>query len=130
MRQKDVITFTLTDPNSKLFLRSGDDTTETTSSYKYLGLIFHNSGNFTIARDHLAKQANKAAQAIRRTFRNDSIRVDASTQLFDSLVLPILTHGWEVWYPHTEQLAGDPIDTLFKIAQGANSHTRTPTLNL
>ena len=39
-------------------------------------------------------------------------------QLFDSLVLPILTYSSEVWYPYTEQLIGDPIDTLFKHRTG------------
>ena len=39
--------------------------------------------------------------------------MDAITQLFDSLVLPILTYGSEVWYPYTKQLTGDPIEGVF-----------------
>ena len=44
--------------------------------------------------------------------------MDAITQLFDNLVLPILTYGSEVWYPYTEQLEGDPIDQIFNIRTG------------
>ena len=44
--------------------------------------------------------------------------MDAITQLFDNLVLPILTYGSEAWYPYTKQLEGDPIDQLFKSSTG------------
>ena len=105
-------------PQTKLFFKCGDDIIETTDSYKYLGIMFHKSRSFTNAQDHLAKQANRAAQVLRRTYRNENIRVDAITQLLDSLVLPILTYGSEVWYPYTEQLEGDPIEQLFKSSTG------------
>ena len=91
-----VIICTRTVPKSKLFFKCGNGITETTDCYKYLDIIFNKSGSFSNAQDHLAKQANKAVQALRRTFRNESIRVDAITQLFDNLVLPILTYGSEV----------------------------------
>ena len=87
---------------------------ETTDCYTYLGIIFYKSGDFGIALDHLEKQASKAVRAHRRTFSNESVIVNAITQLFDSLVLPILTFGSDVWYPYTEHLTGDPTDTLFK----------------
>ena len=76
-----VIIFTRTDPKLKLFFKCGDDIIETTDSYKYLGIIFRKSGSFTNAQDHLAKQVNRAAQVLRRTYRNKNIRVDAITQL-------------------------------------------------
>ena len=66
---------------------------------------------------------------LRLTYRNENIRVDAITQLFDNLVLPILIYGSEVWNPYTEQLEGDPIDQLFKAAQDKNNHMRMPTFN-
>ena len=113
-----VIIFTHTDPKLKLFFKCGDDKIETTDSYKYLGIIFHKSESFTNAQDHLAKQANRAAQVLRRTCRNENIRVDAITQLLDSLVLPILTYGSEVWDPYTKQLEGGPIEQLFKSSTG------------
>ena len=65
--------------------------------------MFHKSRSFTNAQDHLAKQANRAAQVLRRTYHNENVRVDAITQLLDSLVLPTLTYGSEVWYPYTKQ---------------------------
>ena len=66
---------------------------------------------------------------LRRTYRNENIRMDATTQLFDNLVLPILTYGSEVWYPYTMQLEGDPTDQLFKSSTGykqphKNAHTK------
>ena len=113
-----VIIFTCTDPKSVLFFKCGNDIIETTHYYKYLGIIFCKRESFIIAQDHLAKQTNKHFKAFRGTFRNESIRVDAITQLSDSLVLPILTCGSEVWYPCTEQLTGDHTDT-FKNSTGS-----------
>ena len=123
-----VIIFTHTDPKFQLVYKCGNVLIETTDSYKHLGVIFHKSGNFTSAQNHLAKQANKAAQVLGPTCRNESIRVDSITQLFDILMLPILTFGLEVWYPYPEQLTGDPTDTLFKNRTGnkqphENAHT-------
>ena len=124
-----VIIFSRTDPKLKLFSKFRDDIIETTDSYKYLGIIFHKRGSFTNAQDHLTKQANRTAQVLRRTYRNENIRVDAITQQLDSLLLPILTYGSEVWYPYTEQLEGDPNEQLSKAAQDTNNHMRMPTLN-
>ena len=45
----------------KLFFKCGNDIIETTDNYEHLKLNFRKSGNFT-ALDHLANQANKAAQ--------------------------------------------------------------------
>ena len=55
---------------------------------------------------------------LRRTYRNENIRVDVTTQLFDNFVLPILTYLSEVWYPYTEQSKGGPIGQPFKSSTG------------
>ena len=117
-QQKKAVIFISIDPRFKLFFKCGNIVTETTDSYNYFGVICCKSGNFTIAQDHLSKQANKAIQALIRTFSNHSNRADATTQLFDTLVLSILTYGLKVWYPYIEQVTGDPIDTLFKHSTG------------
>jgi hypothetical protein len=50
-------------------------------------------------------QARKALYCLHRKLRNISIPIDLQLKLFDTLILPILTYGCEVWdYENTKQL--------------------------
>ena len=50
-------------------------------------------------------QARKALYCVYRKFRNISIPIDLQFKLFDTLILPILTNGSEIWgYANTKQL--------------------------
>ena len=57
------------------------------------------------ARAKLMDQARKALYCLYRKLRNISIPIDLQLKLFDTLILPILTYGSEIWgYENTKQL--------------------------
>jgi hypothetical protein len=45
----------------------------------------------------LKNQARKALYCLYRKLRNISIPIDLQFKLFDTLMLPILTYGSEIW---------------------------------
>ena len=65
--------------------------------YPYLRLTFNYNGSFATAKKRLSEQAQKALFSLYTKIRNLSIPVDLQLQLFDALVLPILTYGCEIW---------------------------------
>ena len=94
-----IIIFTKSPPKNPIFFKCGEYIFETTETYKYLGVVFHQSGKFQAAQEHLAKQSNKAIYAFKRAIHGQCINTDIVMHLFDSLVTPILTYGAEVWFP-------------------------------
>ena len=73
-------------------------TIETVNEYKYLGIIFTLNGKLTKAKATLSKQAKKVLYILRRivnTLRYPPISV--MCKLFDTLVMPVLCYGAEVW---------------------------------
>ena len=74
-------------------------------SYSYLGVLFNYSDSFVKKRTKLMDQARKVLYCLYRKLRNISIQIDLQLKLFDSLILPILTYGCEVWdYENTDLL--------------------------
>ena len=65
-------------------------------SYKYLGIIFHKSNRFTKARNMLYIQAEKVMYFVLRQGRYH-ISIQCQLKLFDSMVLPVLLYGSEIW---------------------------------
>ena len=90
----------------------GSKRLENVRSYKYLGLIITPSGEIKTALDDLRSRALKAYMALKNKlgvcFKD---HVDDTTQLFDSLVKPILLYGSDFWgclkLPHN-----NPIENL------------------
>ena len=66
-------------------------------SYKYLGIIFHLSNRLTKARNMLYIQAEKAMYFVLRQGRYHNISIQCQLKLFDSMVLPVLLYGSEIW---------------------------------
>ena len=71
-------------------------------SFKYLGLWFHaTQRNFSLALGSLAASARKAMHAMRRRcFQLGYVHPQRMCNLFNALVLPILSYGCEVWFWH------------------------------
>ena len=71
-------------------------------SFKYLGLWFHaTQRNFGLALGSLADSARKAMHAMRRRcFQLGYVHPRRMCNLFNALVLPILSYGCEVWFWH------------------------------
>ena len=70
---------------------------EIVDKYKYLGVIFSQSGSFLNAIKHIAQQAKKAMILLFVRIRNLDLPFDLQLKLFDHTVLPILTYASEVW---------------------------------
>lgn len=73
----------------------GGETIEIVSDYVYLGINFKPSGSFASACARLKDQARKAMFKIRNVCSDGPVNV--ALCLFDSLVLPIITYGCEIW---------------------------------
>ena len=76
---------------------------EIVDSYKYVGLLF--SSNYGILRGHLPyaeKCATRATFAVKLRLQPlKQTPPPIALKLFDSLVLPILEYGAEIWLPST-----------------------------
>ena len=73
---------------------------QNTKTYKYLGLLIHNNGNFIKGTSDLKTKALKAWFKCKSILQSNKINnVKLLLQLFDKLVKPILLYGGEVWGP-------------------------------
>ena len=70
---------------------------ELVESFKYLGVLFKSNGKFHLARKVLFEQASKAMFSVLSKTRTHNLNVDAQLKLFDTLVLPVLLYGCEIW---------------------------------
>jgi hypothetical protein len=75
----------------------GNSKLEVADHYTYLGIIFNYNDKFNKAQKKLYDQANKAMFALIAKARRLSLPIDVQFSLFDSLVLPILIYGCEIW---------------------------------
>ena len=74
------------------------DVVERVKSYKYLGFEFHATKGLAFGVSKLVSAANKALHSMRRTCAAMYITDPAmQCQLFDTLVLPILSYASGVW---------------------------------
>ena len=77
-----------------------------TSVYKYMGLLFTPKLSWSLATKKLANQARKAVYQIKQ-FQNPfgKFRHKEYFKIFDSMVMPILTYGAELWgYDYNKQV--------------------------
>ena len=70
---------------------------EIVQEFKYLGVIFNYNGSFVKNRKHVYEQAQRAMFSLLRRSRQLDLPLDIQLALFDTLIMPILTYGCEVW---------------------------------
>ena len=70
---------------------------EIVRNFIYLGTNISCNGKFFQAQKHLAEQAFKALYSLSNVFNDNVLCVQDKLKLFDSLVLPILMYGSEIW---------------------------------
>ena len=70
---------------------------EYTDCYSYLGVIFYYNGSFVHTKKKLVEQVLKALYAVYYKIRNLQLSIDLQLKMFDSLVVPILLYGSQVW---------------------------------
>ena len=66
-------------------------------SFKYLGVFFNYNGSYVRHKTHLVGQSRKAMFALLKKSKELDLPIDLQLELFDSLILPILLYGCEVW---------------------------------
>ena len=70
---------------------------EIVQEFKYLGVIFNYNGSFVKNRKHVYEQAQRAMFNLWRRSRQLDLPLDIQLELFDTLIMPILTYGCKVW---------------------------------
>ena len=79
-----------------IFQYEGKDL-EIVQEFKYLGVIFNYNESFVKNRKHVYEQAQRAMFSLLRRSRQLDPPLDIQLELFDTLIMPILTYGCEVW---------------------------------
>ena len=75
----------------------GNENIEVVEDYKYLGLLFNYNGRFRKGELDLKEHATRALYSIIGKCRKFELAVDMQIELFNTMVLPILTYACEVW---------------------------------
>ena len=77
---------------------------EVVSTFCYLGVNFHYTGNFRYSVQCLVEKANKAYHSLRTLFEKIELDIQTKLKLFETMVTPIMLYGAEVWgiYGHDE----------------------------
>jgi hypothetical protein len=71
---------------------------EITDKYKYLGIVFKNTGLLKYASENLADKARKAFYSLKsKISQSDKFSVKTWIKLYNSVILPIITYGSEIW---------------------------------
>ena len=65
--------------------------------FKYLGVTLSRTGMFKKCRDDRYKKAQRAIFSLPKNIRLKQLPIDVQLQLFDSVVLPELLYGCEIW---------------------------------
>ena len=69
-------------------------------TFKYLGVNLSSNGCFYQAQKCLSVQASRALYSLNTLFDTLSLNVSEKIKLFDSMIMPILSYGCEVWGFH------------------------------
>ena len=71
---------------------------EVVNEYKYLGLYIHYSGTWTVARNDLARRANRAIFTLISSLNKyGALPPSVILKIFDAKIIPILVYGCEIW---------------------------------
>jgi len=76
---------------------------EIVQEYTYLGTRLTPTGNFTLALEHLIEKALHAFSSIRKHTPLDRLNPNTASQIFDTLIFPILSYNSEIWGMYTKQ---------------------------
>jgi len=81
----------------KHLFQINNDKIEIVNNYTYLGINFSANGNFRDCKSTLKDKTRRSIFATRRYLDFSKLSLSVSNRLFDSLFLPILLYGSEVW---------------------------------
>ena len=78
-------------------LTIGVDDLEIVNEYVYLGTTLSCNGSMKAAIDKQIKQANRALYKLRTIAASLNLPIDTQCELYDRMIVPVLTYGCEVW---------------------------------
>ena len=81
----------------------GTESIEIVQEYTYLGTRLTPTGNFTLALEHLKEKAMHAFSSIRKHSTLNRLRPNTASQIFDTMIFPILSYNSEIWGMYTKQ---------------------------
>ena len=71
---------------------------ETMNQFRYLGIVLGSSGSFTDTVADLTDKGNRALFGLKRILtKNPYISLPLQIELFDTLILPVLSYSCEIW---------------------------------
>ena len=83
-------------------LHVGNETIDIVQSYTYLGTRISTTGNFTISLNHGLREKALHALLATTTRRFSSLKPSLASNIFDTMISPILTYNSEVWGVYTK----------------------------
>ena len=100
---------------------------EATTYYKYLGLMISSRLSWHKATHTLAAQGKKALMSIKRViYKCNGIDLKVAFELFDSMILPIVTYGAEIWgftvYEKIEQVQYHFCKYVLGVSSNTSNH--------
>ena len=88
----------------------GEEILKTSDKFKYLGFVFGSSGKFAKGIDNIQNQSYKALFSLKSVQSEyPEVAVETQLQLFNTMVLPIINYGSEVWGFYK----AEKLDTLY-----------------
>ena len=99
-----VVVFGARKYKGKTVFKYEDSQIEIVDEFKYLGVIFSFNGMFKTCRKFLYGQAQKAMFSLLCKCRKFNLPLKVCLELFDRLIVPILTYGSEIWSFEEDQL--------------------------
>ena len=100
---------------------------EVVSAFKYLGIWLGTTGSFSKCASELSNSARRALFALKTYFsKNTEILPRVQMNLFNSMVLPILFYGSEVW----GLCKADPIEVFYLSFLKSMLRVKTSTTNI
>ena len=79
-----------------VFTFNGENT-NIEDEFTYLGTIYMSNGSFCKNQSKLVSHGKKAIYSILKKCRHLNLPVDIQLELFDTMVLPVVMYGCEVW---------------------------------
>ena len=92
-----IVIFSSSRGNKDLHFTFQSNRIDIVDDYKYLGIVFAKNGSFTLAKKHIAEQANKALFALLKKIKDFDLPYDLQLDIFNKTIKPILLYGSEVW---------------------------------
>ena len=80
----------------------GDIDIPSVKTYTYLGIIFTLSGSLKNTQQVLRQKGLRAYFGMKKYIDLRNVLTLAALKLYDALVQPVVTHGFQIWLPGTE----------------------------